>query len=149
MQLYHIIHKHEFYKRLENNKHMSSYLFLLMSSFLACYESQKFPYDSTVLHDGLHVDGLTVCKHLVTESIDWTIPDRERRRGVIKQYGHTHCASLPANLLRSLLIFYTILYDQWFNAQYVSVFVHTVPARWDHQQLQEEEVWIETVLSLL
>lgn len=54
-----------------------SYLFFL-SILLPCYESQKFSYDCTVLHDSLHVDCLTISKHLVTQSIDWPIPDRER-----------------------------------------------------------------------
>lgn len=67
---------------------ISYYLFLL-SNFLPGYESQKFPYDSTVLHDSLHVDCLTVCKHLVTQPINWTIPDRERRKDAIKHYNHT------------------------------------------------------------
>lgn len=69
---------------MENNSENRQTLvsaYLLLSSLLPCYESQKFPYDATVLHDSLHVDCLTVCKHLVTQAIDWTIPDGER--GVI------------------------------------------------------------------
>lgn len=65
----------------------SAHLFVL-SSFLPCYQSQKFPYDSAVLHDSLHVDCLTVCKHLVTHATDWTIPEREMRGSVIKHDGH-------------------------------------------------------------
>lgn len=40
-----------------------------------------------------------------------------------------------------LLIFVQSLYQQ-FND-------HSVPARWDHQQVQEEEVWVEHFLALL
>lgn len=58
------------------------YLFLL-SGFLVCYESQKLPYDLAVLHDGLHVDRLTVCEHLIAQATDRTIPDREKGRCVI------------------------------------------------------------------
>lgn len=59
--------------------HTLSHPFLLLSHFLPGYESQKFPYDSTVLHDSLHVDCLTVSEHLVTQSVDWPIPKRQSK----------------------------------------------------------------------
>lgn len=62
----------------------SAHLFLL-NKFLSCNQSQKLSYDSAVLHDGLHVDCLTICKHLVTQAIDWTIPERERQARFLKQ----------------------------------------------------------------
>lgn len=74
---------------------MSAHLFVL-SSFLPCYQSQKFPDDFAVLHDSLHVDCLTVCEHLVTQAIDWTIPDRKRRGSVVKHDGRTTSADINA-----------------------------------------------------
>lgn len=58
-----------------------SYLFFL-SALFPRYESQKFPYDCTVLHDSLHVDCLTISKHLVAQSIDWSIPEKEREEEI-------------------------------------------------------------------
>lgn len=54
---------------------MTCHLYL-RSNFFFSYQGHKFPDGPTVFHYSLYVDSLTIGKHLVTQAIDRTIPDR-------------------------------------------------------------------------
>lgn len=49
---------------------------LQLSGLLVGHKSQQFLYDHAVLHHSLHIDRLSIRKHLVPQAIDWPIPKK-------------------------------------------------------------------------